>query len=41
MYLYCVQGDLDKAVKILERETGEVVNLDEMSKEDSQWKGRA
>jgi hypothetical protein len=32
---------LDKAIKCLERETGENVNLDEMVKEDSQWKGRA
>jgi hypothetical protein len=32
---------LDKAIKCLEREIGEVINLDELIKEDSSWKGRA
>ena len=33
--------DLDKAIKCLEKETGEIVNLDELLKDDTQWKGRA
>jgi hypothetical protein len=28
-----MKGDLDKAIKCLERETGEVVNLDELLKD--------
>ncbi len=36
-----MKGDLDKAIKCLERETGEVVNLDELLKDGTQWKGRA
>ena len=34
-------GSLDKAVRLLEREIGEVVNVEDLVKEDSQWKGRA
>jgi len=33
--------DYDKAVRALEKEMGEVVNVDDILKEDSQWKGRA
>jgi len=33
--------DLDKATKCLEREIGEIVNLDDLLKDDSGWKGRA
>ena len=36
-----LKGELDKAIKCLERETGEVVNLDELLKDSTQWKGRA
>ena len=36
-----LKGDLDKSTKLLEREIGEIINLDEMLREDSQWKGRA
>ena len=36
-----LRGDLDKAIKCLERETGEVVNLDELLKDEMGWKGRA
>lgn len=32
---------LEKAVKCLERETGEIVNLDELLKDEMGWKGRA
>ena len=32
---------LDKATRLLEREIGEVVDINDLSKEDSQWKGRA
>jgi topoisomerase IA-like protein len=32
---------LDRATKLLEREIGEVVDIDSLSKEDSAWKGRA
>ena len=32
---------LDKATRLLEREIGEVVDIDSLSKEESQWKGRA
>ena len=36
-----LKGDLDKAIKLLERETGEAVNIDSLMREDSEWKGRA
>mmetsp|Transcript_10019 Transcript_10019/g.9952 ORF Transcript_10019/g.9952 Transcript_10019/m.9952 type:complete len:87 (-) Transcript_10019:757-1017(-) len=36
-----LSGQVDKATKILEREVGEVINIDEMAKEDASWKGRA
>jgi hypothetical protein len=36
-----LKGDLDKAIKILERETGEIVNLYDLLKDDTAWKGRA
>ena len=36
-----LSGQLDKATKILEKEVGEVINIDEMAKEDATWKGRA
>ena len=36
-----LKGDLDKAIKCLEKETGEIVNLDELAKDTTQWKGRA
>ena len=36
-----LKGDFDKAVKLLERETGEVVNIESMLREDTEWKGRA
>ena len=32
---------LDKAIRLLEREIGEVVDIDSLFKEESQWKGRA
>ncbi len=32
---------LEKATRLLERETGEVVDIDSLIKEESQWKGRA
>lgn len=32
---------LDKATRLLEREIGEVVDIDSLYKEESQWKGRA
>ena len=32
---------LDKATRLLEREIGEVVDIDALYKEESQWKGRA
>ena len=32
---------LDKATRLLEREIGEIVDINELSKEESQWKGRA
>lgn len=32
---------LEKAIKCLERETGEVVSLDDLLKDDLTWKGRA
>lgn len=41
MYSQQLKTDLDKAVKCLEREIGEVVNLDDLLKDDSSWKGRA
>ena len=36
-----MKGELDKAIKCLERETGEVVNVEELYRDGSQWKGRA
>lgn len=36
-----LKGDFDKAVKLLERETGEVVNIESMLREETEWKGRA
>ena len=32
---------LDKAIRLLEREIGEIVDIDSLYKEESQWKGRA
>jgi len=32
---------LDKATRLLEREIGEIVDIHELSKEESQWKGRS
>jgi len=32
---------LDKATRLLEREIGEVVDIDQLTKDDSNWKGRA
>mgnify|MGYP007121957941 CR=1 FL=1 len=32
---------IEKATRLLEREIGEVVDIYELSKEDSNWKGRA
>ena len=32
---------LEKATRLLEREIGEIVDIHELSKEDSQWKGRS
>ena len=32
---------LDKAQRLLEREIGEVIDIHELSKEESQWKGRS
>jgi hypothetical protein len=32
---------LDKATRLLERETGSAVNIDDLAREGSQWKGRA
>ena len=32
---------VDKATRLLEREIGEIVDIDQLSKDDSQWKGRA
>lgn len=32
---------LDKAGRLLERETGEAVDIDNLAREDSNWKGRA
>ena len=36
-----LKGDFDKAVKLLERETGEVVNIESLLREETEWKGRA
>ena len=36
-----IKLDYDKAIRALEKEMGEVVNVDEILREDSQWKGRA
>ena len=32
---------IEKAVRLLEREIGEIVDINELSKEESQWKGRS
>ena len=32
---------IEKATRLLEREIGEVVDIHELSKEESQWKGRS
>lgn len=32
---------LEKATRLLEREIGEIVDINELSKEESQWKGRS
>ena len=32
---------VDKATRLLEREIGEVVDIDQLSKDESSWKGRA
>lgn len=32
---------IEKATRILEREIGEVVDINELAKDDSAWKGRA
>jgi hypothetical protein len=32
---------LEKATKLLEREIGEIVDINELSKESSNWKGRS
>jgi hypothetical protein len=32
---------LEKATRLLEREIGECVDIHELSKEDSNWKGRS
>ena len=32
---------IEKATRILEREIGEVVDIHELAKDESQWKGRA
>jgi len=32
---------LEKATRLLEREIGECVDINELSKEESQWKGRS
>lgn len=36
-----LKQSLDKAIKCLERETGEIVNLDDLLKDEQGWKGRA
>ena len=36
-----LKQSLEKAIKCLERETGEVVSLDDLLKDDLTWKGRA
>jgi len=36
-----VSGQFEKAIRLLERETGEVVDIDALSRAESQWKGRA
>ena len=36
-----LKQNLEKAIKCLERETGEIVNLDELVKDDLTWRGRA
>ena len=32
---------LEKATRLLEREIGEVVDIEQLSREDSNWRGRA
>ena len=32
---------VEKATKLLEREIGEVVDIDQLSRDDSNWRGRA
>ena len=41
MYSQELKLSLEKAIKCLERETGEVVSLDDLLKDDTTWKGRA
>ena len=36
-----LSSQVDKAVRLLEREIGEAVDIEMLSKEESQWKGRA
>ena len=36
-----LSSQVDKATRLLEREIGEVVDIEQLSKEESQWKGRA
>lgn len=32
---------LEKATRLLEREIGEVVDIEQLTREDSNWRGRA
>ena len=36
-----LSSSLDKATRLLERELGEIVDIEALSREDSKWKGRA
>ena len=36
-----LSSQVDKAMRLLEREIGEAVDIEMLSKEESQWKGRA
>ena len=36
-----LQQLVDKATRLLEREIGEIVDINELYKEESQWKGRS
>ena len=36
-----IKLEYDKAIRALEKETGEIVSVDEIMREDSQWKGGA